>query len=40
MMSLCHIWLGRARSKNRGLEGFLAGLRRPLSVSPREESSR
>ena len=33
MMSLCHNWLGRERSKNRGLGGFFTGLRRALSMA-------
>jgi hypothetical protein len=34
MISLCHIWLGRARSKKRGLGGFLTGLRFALFTNP------
>ena len=31
-MSVCHSWLGRARSKNRGLAGFFFGRRRLFST--------
>jgi hypothetical protein len=37
MMSLCHSWFGRERSKNRGLEGFFAGLGLAFSVIPASE---
>jgi hypothetical protein len=38
-MSLCHSWLGRARSKKRGLAGFFSALTGRFFTRPREESA-
>jgi hypothetical protein len=32
-MSLCHIWFGVLRSKKRGLDGFLCGLRLTTGIN-------
>jgi hypothetical protein len=39
MMSLCHSWLGRDLSKNRGLAGLFTGLGLAFFVSPLSESA-